>query len=129
LQTLTASQISAQLVAAKKGGEENMSEFTGNIGREEEDGLGWGSLVPTSEEKEEEKIAAQEKAREISCCDTKSCPAWDCGICNPSNCHERTDALKAATNNSLKSDPPSLRDEIPSCGSGEHGPIGTVTHL
>ncbi len=32
-----------------------MSMFTGNIGREEEDGLGWGGLVPTARERREER--------------------------------------------------------------------------
>jgi hypothetical protein len=33
-----------------------MSRFTGNIGPEEEDGLGWDGLVPTKAEREEERL-------------------------------------------------------------------------
>ena len=40
-----------------------MSRFTGGVGREEEDGLGWEFLVPTKEEKEEAKRYAAAKQR------------------------------------------------------------------
>ena len=36
-----------------------MSTFSGNIGREEEDGAGWGGLVPTKAERERDKRDAQ----------------------------------------------------------------------
>ena len=36
-----------------------MSTFSGNIGREEEDGAGWGGLVPTKAEREKDKRHAQ----------------------------------------------------------------------
>ena len=36
-----------------------MSTFSSNIGREEEDGAGWGGLVPTKAEREEDKRRAQ----------------------------------------------------------------------
>lgn len=39
-----------------------MSTFSGDIGREEEDGAGWGGLVPTkAERKAEERQAALER--------------------------------------------------------------------
>ena len=33
-----------------------LNKFTGGIGPEEEDGLGWDGLVPTREEREEQKL-------------------------------------------------------------------------
>lgn len=40
-----------------------MSTFSGDIGPEEEDGGGWGGLVPTRAEREEERRHAQEATR------------------------------------------------------------------
>ena len=37
----------------------NMSTFSGNIGPEEEDGAGWGGLVPTKAEREQERAWAE----------------------------------------------------------------------
>jgi len=38
-----------------------MSTFSSDIGPEEEDGAGWGGLVPTAEERRAEKREAQDK--------------------------------------------------------------------
>lgn len=46
-----------------------MSRFTGDIGREEEDGLGWEGLVPTKEERQEAAL----RNRKLPCTCTGSC--------------------------------------------------------
>ena len=45
-----------------------MSKFTGNIGREEEDGLGWEGLVPSKDEKDS------------SMCTCRKSDAWRCAV-------------------------------------------------